>query len=198
MCRAKQQYHFENNLAAVPSIRQQYHLDNNLAAVVPPSTRPLVACLLVKHCPNSLLTTLLRRPRVDWSCSGCVLKSCGQQLASPNKILAQRVSDPVTGHSALCPSRFDGPLLESTNPTPNLPPAPPASRTVKMCTSEGDIISLSPHLHTPFPPAFSPSLISRTVSVDVKHHVHLLTVITNSRTLSPTPSEGGVPSADCT
>ena len=33
------------------------------------------------------------------------------------------------------------------------------------------IISLSPHLHTPFPP-FSPSLISLTVSVDVKHHVY--------------------------
>ena len=30
-----------------------------------------------------------------------------------------------------------------------------------------------PHLHTPFPP-FSPSLISLEVSVDVKHHVHLL------------------------
>ena len=30
----------------------------------------------------------------------------------------------------------------------------------------------SPHLHTPF----SPSLISFTVSVDVKHHVYLLTV----------------------
>ena len=34
-------------------------------------------------------------------------------------------------------------------------------------------ISLFPHLHNPFPP-FSPSLISRTVSVDVKHHVYLL------------------------
>ena len=33
------------------------------------------------------------------------------------------------------------------------------------------IISLSPHLHTP---PFSPSLISRTVSVDVKRHVYLL------------------------
>ena len=33
------------------------------------------------------------------------------------------------------------------------------------------IISLSPHLHTPF----SPSLISLMVSVDVKHHVYLLT-----------------------
>ena len=36
------------------------------------------------------------------------------------------------------------------------------------------IISLFPHLHTPFPP-FSPSLISLVVSVDVKHHVYLLT-----------------------
>ena len=35
--------------------------------------------------------------------------------------------------------------------------------------SDRYIISLSPHLHTLFPP-FSPSLISRTVSVDVKHH----------------------------
>ena len=37
------------------------------------------------------------------------------------------------------------------------------------------IISLSPHLHTPFP-SLSPSLISLMVSVDVKHHVYLLTV----------------------
>ena len=37
--------------------------------------------------------------------------------------------------------------------------------------SDRYIISLSSHLHTPF----SPPLISRTVSVDVKHHVYLLT-----------------------
>ena len=36
------------------------------------------------------------------------------------------------------------------------------------------ILSLFPHLHTPLPP-FSPSLISLTVSVDVKHQVYLLT-----------------------
>ena len=36
------------------------------------------------------------------------------------------------------------------------------------------IISLFPPHHTPFPP-FSPSLISHMVSVDVKHHVYLLT-----------------------
>ena len=36
------------------------------------------------------------------------------------------------------------------------------------------ILSLFPHLHTPFP-SFSPSLISLMVSVDVKHHVYLLT-----------------------
>ena len=40
--------------------------------------------------------------------------------------------------------------------------------------SDKYIISLSPHLHTPFPP-FSPSLINLMVSVDVKHHVYLLT-----------------------
>ena len=40
--------------------------------------------------------------------------------------------------------------------------------------SDRYIISLSPHLHTPFPP-FCPSLISLMVSVDVKHHVYLLT-----------------------
>ena len=39
--------------------------------------------------------------------------------------------------------------------------------------SDRYIISLSPHLHTTFPP-FSPSLISLVVSVDVKHHVYLL------------------------
>ena len=39
--------------------------------------------------------------------------------------------------------------------------------------SDRYIISLIPHLHTPFPP-FSQSLISRTVSVDVKHHVYFL------------------------
>ena len=38
--------------------------------------------------------------------------------------------------------------------------------------SDRYVISLSPHLHTPSP--FSPSLISLTVSVDVKHHVYLL------------------------
>ena len=37
--------------------------------------------------------------------------------------------------------------------------------------SDRYIMSLSSNLHTPFPP-FSPSLISRTVSVDVKHHVY--------------------------
>ena len=39
------------------------------------------------------------------------------------------------------------------------------------------MISLSPHLRTPSsppPPPFSPSLISRTVSVEVKHHVYLI------------------------
>ena len=36
------------------------------------------------------------------------------------------------------------------------------------------ILSLFPRLHTPFP-TFSPSLISLIVSVDVKHHVYLLT-----------------------
>ena len=40
--------------------------------------------------------------------------------------------------------------------------------------SDRYIVSLSPHLHAPFPP-FSPSLISLMVSVDVKHHVYLLT-----------------------
>ena len=49
---------------------------------------------------------------------------------------------------------------------------------VVMC-SDRYIISFSPHLHTPF----SPSLISRTVSVDVKHHVYLLT----PSLLSPAP-----------
>ena len=39
--------------------------------------------------------------------------------------------------------------------------------------SDRYIISLSPHLHTPFSP-FSPSLISLVVSVDVKHRVYLL------------------------
>ena len=36
------------------------------------------------------------------------------------------------------------------------------------------VISLLPHLRTPFP-LFSPSLISLMVSVDIKHHVYLLT-----------------------
>ena len=39
--------------------------------------------------------------------------------------------------------------------------------------SDRYIIALFPHLHTPLPP-FSPSLISRTVYVDVKHHVYFL------------------------
>ena len=41
-------------------------------------------------------------------------------------------------------------------------------------SSDRYIISLSPHLHTSSSP-FSPSLISLMVSVDVKHHVYLLT-----------------------
>ena len=40
--------------------------------------------------------------------------------------------------------------------------------------SDRYIISLFPHLYTPFPP-FSPSLISLMVSVDFKHDVYLLT-----------------------
>ena len=55
------------------------------------------------------------------------------------------------------------------------------------------IISLSPHLHTPFPPSptFSPSLISLTVSVDVKHNVYLLQVHlhTPSPLLLPVPNK---------
>ena len=38
--------------------------------------------------------------------------------------------------------------------------------------SDRYIISLFPHLHTPFP-TFSPSLTNLMVSVDVKHHVYL-------------------------
>ena len=41
--------------------------------------------------------------------------------------------------------------------------------------SDRYIVSLSSHLHAPFP-LFSPSLISLMVSVDVKHHVYLLTL----------------------
>ena len=41
--------------------------------------------------------------------------------------------------------------------------------------SDRYILSLFPHLHTHFP-AFSPSLISLVVSVDVKHHVDLGTL----------------------
>jgi len=37
-------------------------------------------------------------------------------------------------------------------------------------------LSLSPTSINPLPPPFSLSLISRTVSVDVKHHVYLLTI----------------------
>ena len=48
--------------------------------------------------------------------------------------------------------------------------------------SDRYIISLSPHLHTPFSP-FSPSLISHTVSVEVKHHVYLLLDDRNSWTV---------------
>ena len=48
----------------------------------------------------------------------------------------------------------------------------PESGARSVC-SDRYIISLSPHLHTPFPP-FSPSLINIMASVDVKHHVSLL------------------------
>ena len=46
--------------------------------------------------------------------------------------------------------------------------------------SDRYIISLSPHLHSPFP-TFSPSLISLVVSVDFKHHVYLLTRAKNNK-----------------
>ena len=41
------------------------------------------------------------------------------------------------------------------------------------------------HLHAPPPPPFSPSLISLMVSVDVKHHVYLLTYVAHMRGLNP-------------
>ena len=43
--------------------------------------------------------------------------------------------------------------------------------------SDRYMLSLFPPLYTPVPP-FSPSLISLMVSVDVKHHVYLLTCLT--------------------
>ena len=57
--------------------------------------------------------------------------------------------------------------------------------------SDRYIISLSPHLHTPPPQPFSPSLISLMVSVDVKHHGYLLT--SASRVQELCKSRGGHP-----
>ena len=51
--------------------------------------------------------------------------------------------------------------------------------------SDRYIISVSPHLHTPFPP-FSPSLISHPVSVDLKHHVYLLMAVKKKKKKLPT------------
>ena len=48
------------------------------------------------------------------------------------------------------------------------------------CSDRYHIISLFSHLRTPFP-TFSPSLISRTVSVDVKHHFYLPGVTSSVR-----------------
>ena len=48
--------------------------------------------------------------------------------------------------------------------------------------SDRYIISPFPHLHTPSP--FSPALIRLVVSVDVKHHVYLLTVHCDTATTS--------------
>ena len=57
--------------------------------------------------------------------------------------------------------------------------------------SDRYIITLSPHLHTPVP-RFSPSLISLMVSVDVKHHVYLLTLLTDRfRVQELCESQGG-------
>ena len=47
--------------------------------------------------------------------------------------------------------------------------------------SNRHIISLSPHLHTPF----SPSLTSLMVSVDAKHHIYLLTPALKQKDKSP-------------
>ena len=66
----------------------------------------------------------------------------------------------------LCPSLF----IETLKWLSSLPILMQESFWRWQC-SDRYILSLSPHLHTPFPP-FSPSLISLTVSVDVKHHVH--------------------------
>ena len=52
--------------------------------------------------------------------------------------------------------------------------------------SDRYIISVSPHLHTPFPP-FSPSLISHPVSVDLKHHVYLLMAVKKRKKKSCQP-----------
>ena len=58
------------------------------------------------------------------------------------------------------------------------------------------IISLSPHLYPPpTPHAFSPSLISLMDSVDVKHHVYLLTKPVDLR--GKAVGSGEVPAADC-
>ena len=45
--------------------------------------------------------------------------------------------------------------------------------------SGGDSVAIGiPHLHNPFPsPSFSRSVVSLTVSVDVKHHVYLLSYL---------------------
>ena len=49
-----------------------------------------------------------------------------------------------------------------------------SARVILVVTgSDRYMMYLSPHLHTPLPP-FSPSLISLTVSVDVKHSVYIL------------------------
>ena len=53
--------------------------------------------------------------------------------------------------------------------------APSPAVTTADIRSRAESIGSSPHLHAPFP-TFSPSLISLMVSVDVKHHVYLLTI----------------------
>ena len=58
--------------------------------------------------------------------------------------------------------------------------------------SDRYIISLSPHLCTPFPP-FSPSLISHTVSVDVKHHVYLPVPLRRQLGVQQIQQQGGDP-----
>ena len=83
----------------------------------------------------------------------------------------------LISHNATCEFSWQIPLSsDRKNPSTTVNQWKMKCRLFICLCSDRYIISVFPHLHSPAPPAlppFSPALISRMVSVDIKHHVYL-------------------------